>query len=101
MRIQSINVIAEKLKKIRERAGYSMETLANLLNVDTELISKWEDGIEEPTLSKSLLLSKLYGVSVNDIFYDVDVDKEIPEEKQDDFQHNAWVNRISNRSCAW
>lgn len=97
MEKQIMSVIAESLKKIRTRAGYSIEALAKLLGVERETVSKWEDGTEEPTLSMGLLLSKLYGVSVNDIFCNVEVDREIPEENREDFCHNAWVNRVSNR----
>ncbi len=98
MKVKEKNTIAGKLKRIREKAGYSIETLADLLNLDIELISKWEDETEEPTLSQSLLLSKLYGVPVDDLFYNVDVDAIIPEEKQEHFQYSAWLNRLSNRS---
>lgn len=101
MKTQSKSTIATNLKKVREQTGYSVETLANLLDVDIELILKWEEGTEEPTLSMGLLLSKLYGVSVDDIFYNVEIDEGIPKEKKDDFRHNAWLNCLSNRSRCW
>lgn len=101
MKEQSTCTIADNLKSMREDARYSVETLADLLDVDTELITKWEVGAEEPTLSQSLLLSKLYGVPVNDLFYNVKVEEYIPNEKKDDFKYNARVNQLLHRSYWW
>lgn len=91
---QSKSIIAKNLKAMREYTDYSVEMLADLLDVDTELISEWEAGIEEPTLSQSLLLSKLYGVSMDDLFYNVQIEECIPKEKQKKFTYNARVNRL-------
>ena len=98
MEKKNMSIIGDSLKRKRERAGYSIEKLANLLDVEVELISKWENGTEEPTISQILVLSKLYGMSVNDIFHRVEVEREIPEEMRDDFRRSVRANRISNRS---
>ena len=34
----------EKIKKYREQAGYSQETLAQKMNVSRQTITKWEAG---------------------------------------------------------
>lgn len=95
------NMIAVNLMKIREHTGYAPETLAKLLNVDEKVIEQWESGKTEPTLSQVLLLSRLYGVSVDDIFCDCKVVEQLPDDKKEEFNHNAWLNRISNRRYCW
>lgn len=95
------NKIAVNLKKIRENTGYSPETLAKLINVDKIQIEQWEAGKTEPILSQVLLLSRLYGVPVDDIFCDCKVVELLPEDKKEEFNHNALLNRISNRRYCW
>jgi len=101
MKNNSQNTVALNLMKIREYTGYSVETLANLLGVDEKMIEQWENGKAEPTLTQVLLLSRLYGVPVDDIFCDYKVVETLPEDKKEEFNHNAWMNRISNRSYCW
>ena len=91
------DMVSSNLLKIREYTGYSKETLANLLDLDEKLIEQWESGETEPTISQVLLLSRLYGVSVDDIFCNCKIMDFLPEDKQEEFNHNAWLNRIANR----
>lgn len=95
------NTIALNLVKIREYIGYSQETLAKLLNVDEKMIEQWELGKSEPTLSQALLLSRLYGIPLEDIFCDCKVSEVLPDDAKEEFNHNAWLNRISNRRYSW
>ncbi len=95
------SIISEKLLKVREYTGYSKATLANLLGLDEKLIEQWESGETEPTVSQVLLLSRLYGVPVDDIFCDCKVMDNLPEDKWEEFNHNAWLNRIANRRYCW
>lgn len=97
MNKENQNTIAKNLMKIREYMGYSVETLAKLINVDETLIEQWEAGTKEPALSQGLLLSKLYGIPVDDIFCDCKLTEILPEEKKAEFNHNVWLNRITNR----
>ncbi len=95
------DMVSSNLLKIRECTGYSRETLAELLGFDEKLIEQWESGEIEPTISQVLLLSSLYGVSVDDIFCDCKVMDVLPENKREEFNHNAWLNRIANRRYCW
>ena len=95
------SIVSANLLKIREYTGYSKTTLANLLDLDEKLIEQWESGETEPTVSQVLLLSRLYGVPVDDIFCNCKVMDNLPEDKRENFNHNAWLNRIANRRYCW
>lgn len=36
---------AENLKKIRKEKGFSQEELAEIMNVNRQAVSKWEQGV--------------------------------------------------------
>ena len=93
------NTIANNLLKIRERMGYSAEKLGKLLGVNDTVIHQWESGEKEPTLSQGLLLGRLYGVPVDDLFCDCKLTETLPDGKAEEFNHDAWLNRISNSRC--
>ena len=93
--------IADSLIAVRENAGYSVDELADLTNINEEQIIAWEKGQEEPKISECILLSKLYGVELDDIFGGCKAEDYLAEEKWEDFKYNAWVNRIANRRYAW
>lgn len=57
----------EKLYELRRAAGLSQEELAEKLNVSRQAVSKWENGTTQPELAKLIELSRLYGVSVDEL----------------------------------
>ena len=59
--------LCEKLYKLRRAAGLSQEELAEKLTVSRQAVSKWENGAAQPELSKLVELSRLYGVSVDEL----------------------------------
>ena len=59
--------LCEKLYELRRAAGLSQEELAEKLNVSRQAVSKWENGAAQPELSKLVELSRLYGVSVDEL----------------------------------
>ena len=42
--------IAERLQKLRRKAGYSQEQTAELLGISRQAVSKWESGQGKPDL---------------------------------------------------
>lgn len=60
-------LLAERLKKAREKAGYSQNEVAEKLNISRQAISKWENGWTYPDMDNLVLLSDLYGVSTDEI----------------------------------
>ncbi|MCD8372055.1 MAG: helix-turn-helix domain-containing protein [Clostridia bacterium] len=59
------NVFAERLKMLRSEKGIGQIQLAKELDVGKSVISLWERGECEPTLSKLVAISKYFGVSID------------------------------------
>ena len=63
--------IAERLQKLRRKAGYSQEQTAELLGISRQAVSKWEKGLSEPSTSNLIVLAKVFGVSVEELLKNV------------------------------
>jgi len=59
--------LSKRLKFHRKKAGFSQSSLAELLQISRQSISKWENGRGYPGLDNLILLSELYGLSVDDL----------------------------------
>lgn len=56
---------AENLRQIRKEQGISQESLAELLGVSRQAVSKWEQGLGYPEVEKLILLSQTLHVSLD------------------------------------
>ena len=63
---------SEKLSILRKRKGMSQEQLAEMLDVSRQSVSKWEQGITDPSTSNLFALAKLFNVSVEELLKDVE-----------------------------
>lgn len=63
--------IGEQLKSFREAGGFSREALAERLGVTEQVVAGWETGNTLPDVDVLLKISNLFGVTVNDLVYDV------------------------------
>lgn len=59
--------LKDKLQLLRKQNGYSQEQLADKIGIARQTISKWENGQAVPELNGLLLLSDLYGVTIDRI----------------------------------
>lgn len=57
--------LEEKLQQLRKQNGLSQEQLADKLGIARQTISKWETGQAVPELNGLVLLSDLYGVTID------------------------------------
>lgn len=57
----------EKLISLRKDKKMSQQDLAEALNVSRQAVSRWEVGIAIPSMDNLLALSKLFGVSLNEL----------------------------------
>lgn len=57
----------EKLLSLRRVKGFSQEQLADLINVSRQAISKWETAESQPDLTKLILLSNVFEVSLDEL----------------------------------
>lgn len=63
-------IFAEKLVRLRKKAGWSQEELAEQMNVSRQSVSKWEGAQSVPDLEKMIRLSRLFGVSTDYLLKD-------------------------------
>ena len=59
--------LAELLRENRIRCKMTQEFVAETLGVSRQAVSKWENGTADPSTSNLIALSKLYGVSAEEL----------------------------------
>ena len=59
------NTFGNRLKELRKEKGLGQISLANKLGVSKSIISLWEIGSCEPTLSKLKEIAKFFGVTID------------------------------------
>jgi transcriptional regulator with XRE-family HTH domain len=62
--------LAEKIRNLREKNGYSISKLSRHVGVDRTSIYRWEEGRTTPTLASLTLLAQFYGIDVRRILDD-------------------------------
>ncbi len=60
-------MISDKIKELRETAGYSQAQLAKKLDVTRSSVNAWEMGLSTPTTQYIVALAKLFHVSADHI----------------------------------
>ena len=86
--------IGEFLRTIRQKNGYTQSGLSSLLNISDKAVSRWESGLSLPDMDNMYALSKIYGVTVDDILncnYKAIVDLDIRKGKLSGFDAAASV----------
>ena len=58
-------MICDKIKELRENAGYSQAQLAKRLDVTRSSVNAWEMGLSTPTTQYIVALSKLFHFSAD------------------------------------
>ena len=56
-------MISERIKELRENAGYSQSELARRLDVTRSSVNAWEMGLSTPTIQYVVAIAKLFHVS--------------------------------------
>lgn len=59
------NTFSVRLKELRREYGVGQVELAKSIGVSKGIISLWENGQREPTMSNLVSLAKYFGVSVD------------------------------------
>ena len=63
-------ILAEKIQYLRKKQGISQENLAERCGVSRQSVSRWEADIALPELDKLLLISNIFGVSLDVLIRD-------------------------------
>ena len=59
--------LSEKLRENRTRCKMSQEFVAEAVGVTRQAVSKWETGQSDPSTANLIALSKLYGISAEEL----------------------------------
>lgn len=73
----------ERLRELRKKAGYSQETLAEMLSVSRQAVSKWEGGQGKPDVDNVIKLAEIYQVSTDYILLGTESTPAIPAPKKE------------------
>lgn len=60
--------IGKNIRKLRKERNLTQEELAELLNVTSQAVSKWENGTGMPDISQIIPLASVFGVSTDLLF---------------------------------
>lgn len=96
--------LGEKISKLRTTNKMSQGDLAEKLNVSRQSISKWETNASVPELDKLILLSDLFGITLDDLVRsddleasddrEEDVPPSPPQQTQIVIQHSLTTQKI-------
>ena len=64
--------LGEVLKNHRTKNKMTQEFVTEAVGVSRQSVSKWEQGISDPSTSNLFALAKLFGVSVEDLLKEVE-----------------------------
>lgn len=59
--------IQEKIKENRQKHNWSQDDLAKKLNISRQSISKWETGESIPDVDKLVLMSEIFGITLDEL----------------------------------
>ena len=62
----------ETLKEDRTKGKMTQEFVAESIGVSRQAVSKWEQGVSDPSTTNLLALAKLYGVSAEELLKNVE-----------------------------
>lgn len=87
--------IANRLYELRKKSNFSQEELAEKIGVSRQAVSKWERAEASPDTDNLILLSKLYGVSMDELLttnepVEMKAQNVGEEKKQEDSPGSYW-----------
>ena len=59
--------IADNLKLLRYKHGYTLEAIAEIISVSRQSVSKWESGDSVPDIVNCVKLASLYKISLDEL----------------------------------
>ncbi|PWU69977.1 helix-turn-helix domain-containing protein [Gracilibacillus dipsosauri] len=80
----------EKLKKEREKRGWSQVDLAEKIHVSRQSVSKWETGKNYPSIEVIIDLSDLFGITIDELLRSDEELKEKVIQDSKQLAHPKW-----------
>ena len=85
--------IGEKIREYRQKRGLTQDALAAELHISSQAISKWENGQTMPDINLLVPISKVLGISLNDLLgtdrreeFERTANDQIPEDEENDLE---------------
>lgn len=88
------NTNGNKLKFLREKAGYSYEKIARFLNCTPEQVMQWENEESEPNLNQWMMLCKLYSITPDEMFSHINTVPLIDANVKEEFLYESAMNHL-------
>ena len=73
-------MLNKKLQTLRKELKLTQEDLAERLNISRQAIAKWESGKATPDIDNLILLSGIFGITIDSMVKDTNCTKRIPTE---------------------
>lgn len=67
--------LGENIVALRKKRGLTQEKLAEVFEVSRQSVTKWESGESEPSIDKLIKLSKYFGVSVDELIQETQIEE--------------------------
>lgn len=84
--------LGQKIQQLRKASGISQEQLAEQLHVSRQSVSKWELDDAVPELSKIILLSDLFAITIDELLRDSPRNAGPSPEPEAPASHSAGTN---------
>lgn len=68
---ENAKTLGEVLRQHRTNCKMTQEFVAEALGVSRQAVSKWENGVSDPSTTNLIALAKLFGVTAEDILREV------------------------------
>lgn len=59
------NIFGQRLRELRQESGVGQVELSKSLGVSKGIISLWENGLREPSMSNLIAIARYFGVSID------------------------------------
>lgn len=94
-------IVAKNITELRLLNNMTQMELAEKLNYSDKTISKWERGESCPDIAVLVELCDLFGVSLDYMVREENIDEAIKEHKQKEAKYNRRVVTYISESAAW
>lgn len=86
--------IGKKLYDLRKQSGFTQDYVAEKLGVSAQAVSKWENDIACPDIMTLPNIATLYGITVDEIFKNDEVQSNVKLEKTEKINENELFLRV-------
>ena len=86
--------IGKKLHELRKQSGFTQDYVAEKLGVSAQAVSKWENDIACPDIMTLPNIAELYGITIDELFENEEVQSNVKYEKTEKVNENELVFRV-------